>query len=211
MTNLSEHKSKQYLARWGLAVTRESIAHDARQSVEAAGRLGYPVAVKASGPQLAHKTELGLVELNLRDDDEVEAACHRLAQRAPGLEEFLVQEMVGGRRELIAGLIRDPQYGPAVMLGLGGIQAEALGDVVFRVAPLSTDDALDMMDELRGRRVLGDFRGEPAVDRQALAGLLTTLGRIGLQDASVAEIDLNPLRLPQGRPLVVDALVVLRD
>ncbi|MBI4798864.1 MAG: acetate--CoA ligase family protein [Desulfarculus sp.] len=118
-------------------------------------------------------------------------------------------EMVPGRRELIAGLVRDPLYGPAVMLGLGGVTAEALGDVVFRVAPLCLDDALDMMEELKGRRLLEAFRGEPALNRQALAELLVSLGRIGLEAPEVAEIDLNPLKIAQGRPVAVDALVVL--
>jgi len=95
------------------------------------------------------------------------------------------------------------------MLGLGGITAEALGDVVFRVAPLCVEDALDMMDELRGRRLLEAFRGEPALDRQALAEILVTLGRIGLEDERVAEIDINPLKICQGRPVAVDALVAL--
>jgi acetyl-CoA synthetase (ADP-forming) len=208
-TNLSEHASKEFLRRWGVPVTREALAHTPAEAVAAAREIGFPVALKASGPGFAHKTELGLVELDLRDEGEVEAACARLASRAQGLAEFLVQEMVQGRRELIAGLIRDPQYGPAVMLGLGGVLAEALGDAVFRVAPLSEGDALDMMDELRGRRLLEEFRGEPAVDRTALAGLLVALGQIGLHEPQVAEIDLNPVKLVQGRPVAVDALVVL--
>lgn len=192
-TTLSEHESKRYLSRRGIAVPRESLALSPAQAVATARELGYPVALKASGAAYAHKTELGLVELGLKNDREVEEACARLTARAPGLAEFLVQEMVGGGRELIAGLIRDPHYGPAVMLGLGGVQAEALGDVVFRVAPL------------------GEFRGEPAVDRPALARLLVALGEIGLEGPRVAEIDLNPVKLPHGRPVAVDALVVLKD
>jgi acetyl-CoA synthetase (ADP-forming) len=208
LTSLSEHASKEFLRRWGIPVTREALAHTPAEAAAAARQIGFPVAVKASGAAFAHKTELGLVELDLRDEGEVEAACARLASRAEGLAEFLVQEMVQGRRELIAGLIRDPQYGPAVMLGLGGVLAEALGDAVFRVVPLSVDDAMEMMDDLRGRRLLGEFRGEPAVDRQALAGLLVALGEIGLAEPGVAEIDLNPVKLAQGRPVAVDALVV---
>lgn len=206
---LSEHQSKEFLRPWGIPITREALAHTPQEAAALAGGLGFPVAVKASGALLAHKSELGLVELDLRGPDEVEAACRRLVERSPGLSEFLVLEMVSGRRELIAGLVRDPLYGPAVMLGLGGVTAEALGDVAFRVAPLGLDDALDMMDELKGRRLLDEFRGEPALDRPALAELLVGLGRIGLGDARVLEIDLNPLKIAQGRPVAVDALVVL--
>jgi acetyl-CoA synthetase (ADP-forming) len=209
-TPLSEYASKRLLAEWGVPVTRETLVHTAEEAMAAAQALGFPVALKASGGAFAHKTELGLVELDLRNALEVGQACQRLVQRAPGLDEFLVQEMVAGKRELIAGLIRDPHYGPAVMLGLGGVQAEALDDVVFRVAPLSLEDALDMMDQLRGSRLLGAFRGEPAADRQALARLLVALGEIGLHDPQVAEIDINPLKLCQGQPVAVDALVLRR-
>ena len=120
---------------------------------------------------------------------------------APGarLQGVLVQKMAARGHELVVGVVTDPDFGPLVMLGLGGVTAEALGDVVFRVAPLSLADALDMMDELRGRRILGPFRGEPAVDRQALAQLLVDLGRLGLADPRVAEVDLNPLKFSQGR------------
>lgn len=206
---LSEHQSKEFLRQWGIPITREALAHTPQEAAALAGDLGFPVAVKASGADLAHKSELGLVELDLRGPEEVEAACRRLLERSPGLTEFLVLEMVPGRRELIAGLVRDPLYGPAVMLGLGGVTAEALGDVVFRVAPLCLDDALDMMEELKGCRLLEAFRGEPALNRQALAELLVSLGRIGLEAPEVAEIDLNPLKIAQGRPVAVDALVVL--
>lgn len=206
---LSEHQSKILLAQAGIPVTREKVAASPEQAVAAAAELGFPVAVKASGAGFAHKSELGLVELGLSDADQVLAACARLSQRAPGLAEFLVQEMVEGRREFIAGLVRDPQYGPAVMLGLGGIFAEALEDVVFRVAPLTLADGLDMLEQLKAQKLLGAFRGEPALDRQALAQLLVKLGDLGLANPQLAEIDLNPLKFPGGQPLAVDALVAV--
>lgn len=208
---LTEHESKQFLAGYGIPVTREALAASANEAARAARELGFPVALKASGQAFAHKSDLGLVELDLRDAAEVDAAFARLEAKAPGLEQVLVQEMVRGGREFVAGLIRDPQYGPAVMFGLGGIYTEALRDVAFRVAPLTTHDALDMLDELRGRRLLQALRGEPAADSAALARLLITLGRIGLDAPSVAEIDLNPVKLRDGRPVAVDALVVVYD
>lgn len=207
---LSEYDSKLFLAAHGLPVTRERLATSLGEAREAASQLGYPLAMKASGADYAHKTELGLVELDIRDEKDLELAHQRLLQRAPTLGQVLVQQMVRGQRELVAGLSRDPQYGPCVMFGLGGIFTEVLRDVVFRVAPLAIGDALDMLEEMRASRILGAVRGLPAVDRRALAEILVSLGRIGLEHPQVAEVDINPLKiLPDGRPVAVDALVVL--
>lgn len=210
---MSEHESKQFLAGRGIAATRETTAHSLDEALTAAGQIGYPVAVKASGAQHAHKTERGLVQLWLRGSEDVAAAWARLTQ-ALGAEpaEVLVQEMLGDPREFVAGLVRDPQFGPTVMFGLGGVYTEALKDVAFRVAPLTRAHALDMQDELRGRSLLLPQRGGPSADREALADLLVELGRLGLEEAGLKEIDINPLKLTAaGRPLAVDALVVWED
>jgi acetyl-CoA synthetase (ADP-forming) len=114
--------------------------------------------------------------------------------------------MVHGNRELIAGLVRDEQFGPCVMLGLGGILAEAVADVAFRLAPLEHGDALDLIDDLGAQSLLGEFRGEPAVDREALADTLMALSRIAA-DSDIQSVDLNPLIVVEGRPVAVDALV----
>src|SRR5262249_27669574 len=126
-----------------------------------------------------------------------------------GPVQLLVAEQVRGRRELIAGLVRDPQFGPCVLLGLGGIFTEALGDVVFAAAPLSLVEAQRMIDGLRTQPLLGPFRGEPGVDRGALARLLVGLGRLGVERADVRSVDLNPLIVRDGKPIAVDALVEL--
>jgi acetate---CoA ligase (ADP-forming) subunit beta len=111
---------------------------------------------------------------------------------------------------LAMGLVRDPTFGPCVMFGLGGILTEVLGDAVFRRAPLEPADAGDMMEEIRGRRILEAVRGMPAADRGALAGMLLALGRLGLDHEEIAEIDLNPVILAGAQPVVADALIVLR-
>ena len=208
-TALSEHASKKLLARYGIPVAREELAASLDDVLEAARRIGFPVVLKACGPGLAHKTELGVVELNVGDGDAAREAYQRIADRAPGkLDGILVQEMVHGTRELICGLTRDEQFGPCVMFGLGGIFVEAVRDVVFRVAPTEMRDALEMMDELKGRKLLGDFRGEKAVNRDALGQILIDLGRIGIEEAEVLSVDINPLIVRDGRPVAVDALVV---
>lgn len=208
-TALSEHESKKLLARYGIPVARQELAASLDDALEAARRIGFPVVLKACGSGLAHKTELGVVELNVGDDDAAREAYQRIAERAPGkLDGILVQEMVRGNRELICGLTRDEQFGPCVMFGLGGVFVEAVRDVVFRVAPIEIRDALEMMDELKGRELLGDFRGEKEVDKDALGQILIDLGRIGIEEAEVLSVDINPLIVRDGMPVAVDALVV---
>jgi len=209
---LSEHESKQLLAKAGIAIPDERLVASADDAVAAANDLGFPVVLKLCGRKIAHKTERGLVRLNLPDAAAVRAAAEALlAARRPddGEARVLVCRMVSGRREVIAGLVRDAQFGPCVMLGLGGIFAEALGDVAFAAAPLAKGDAEDLIDALRYKNVLGEFRGEPAADRAALARVLEALGRIGAEHADVRSIDINPLILAAGTPVVIDALVEL--
>jgi acetate---CoA ligase (ADP-forming) subunit beta len=211
---LSEWDSKRLLAGYGVPVVEEALAPSAAAAVESARKLGFPVAVKLCGASIAHKTERDLVRLALGDAAAVAAAStDLLARRRPGEEDaaLLVQRMIKGRRELIAGLVRDRQFGPCVMLGLGGVLAEALEDVVFRVAPLERVDALEMIDDLRTARVLGAFRGEPPVDREPLVDVLCGLARLGLEREDVRSVDLNPLIVAGSRVVAVDALVELEE
>jgi acetyltransferase len=212
VATLSEHESKAILGAAGVPVARAALAADARAAVAAAAAIGFPVALKLCGAAIAHKTERNLVRLGLADATTVErAAAELLALRRPddGETGLLVAEMVRGRRELIAGVVRDPQFGPCVMLGVGGIFAEALGDVVFASAPLSTSEARRAIDTLRAQPLLRAFRGEPAVDRDALAAVLVALGRLAVERPDVASVDVNPLIVRDGRPIAVDALVEL--
>ena len=209
---LSEHESKQLLRSAGISVPEDALVQSADAAVRAAERLGYPVALKLCGRRIAHKTERGLVRLGLGDASAVRAAAVGLlaARRADdGDVKLLVCRMVGGRRELIAGLVRDPQFGPCVMLGLGGIFAEVVGDVAFAVAPLAQGDAEDLIGALRYGKLLGAFRGEPAIDRRKLADLLEALGRLGAGRADIRSIDVNPLIVSGDTPVVIDALVEL--
>ena len=165
--------------------------------------------MKASGARLLHKTEVGGVALNLRTAEDVRQAGRRLAA-LPGCDGLLVAEMVPGDREFACGLTRDPQFGPCVMFGLGGVLTEALADAVFRVAPLTRLDALEMLQEIRAVKLLGAFRGQAPADLDSLAGILIALGEIGLRYPEIREIDLNPVKIrPDGAPVVVDALIAL--
>ena len=209
MPTLSEADSRRLVEDAGVAVSPWTTASDAGSAAEAAEALGLPVVVKLCGDAIAHKTERGLVRLGLTSRDEAGAAAADLlaaARPEDGEVGLLVSTMVHGNRELIAGLVRDEQFGPCVMLGLGGILAEAVADVAFRLAPLEHGDALDLIDDLGAQSLLGEFRGEPAVDREALADTLMALSRIAA-DSNIQSVDLNPLIVVEGRPVAVDALV----
>jgi succinyl-CoA synthetase beta subunit len=207
--SLSEHAAKQFLAGYGIPIPRETVVLNPDAAAAAAARLGFPVVLKVSGAAVAHKTEIGGVALNLRSAEEVRREGRRLAA-LPGCESLLVAEMVRGNRELACGLTRDPQFGPCVMFGLGGILTEALADAVFRIAPLTRLDALEMLQEIRGARLLGPVRGEAAADPEALAAILVALGGIALRHPEIRAIDLNPVTIrPDGAPVAVDALIAL--
>jgi len=208
--NLSEFESKQVLAAYGIPVTIEKTAKSLAQAKSIASEIGYPVALKASGADFLHKTESDLIRLNLRDTTQLEQAYQEIVlDKGLNISEVLIQEMIPGNRELMAGLKRDAQFGPCVVFGLGGILTEILEDVAIRVAPLSTYDALDMIGSIRAKKILEAFRGKPPVNRDALAQLLIALGTIGLENEAVSEIDINPIKLIDGKPRAVDALVVL--
>ncbi|UCD57671.1 MAG: acetate--CoA ligase family protein [Candidatus Hydrogenedentota bacterium] len=209
---LSEYQSKQVLSAYGIPVTREFLAKDSAEAADFAEKLGYPVVLKGCSPELTHKTERQLIALKLRDGKEVAEAFDAITKRAgEPLDGILVQEMVPGSRELVAGLTRDEQFGPCAMLGLGGIFVEVLKQVTFRIAPLEERDAFEMMEELPGNKILDAFRGEPPVDRKALAQVLIAVGKIGLEHEAVKEIDVNPLIISGAKPVAVDALVVLGE
>ena len=206
---LTEHAAKQFLAGYGIPVPRETLARDPDAAVAAAARLGFPVVLKASGTTVQHKTEVGGVALNLRGAEDVRREGRRLAA-LPGCDGLLVAEMVRGSRELVCGLIRDPQLGPCVMFGLGGILTEVLADAVFRLAPLSRLEALEMLQEIRAAKLLGAFRGEAPANPEALAAILVALGKIGERHPEIREIDLNPIIIrSDGSPVAVDALIAL--
>jgi acetyl-CoA synthetase (ADP-forming) len=206
---LTEHAAMQFLAGRGIPVPRAMLAPDPDGAAAAATRVGFPVVLKASGAALHHKSEVGGIALDLHSTEEVRREARRLLT-LPGCEGLLIAEMIRGERELVCGLTRDPQFGPCVMFGLGGVLTEALADAVFRVAPLTRLDALQMLQEIRASKLLGAFRGQPPANTEALAGILVALGEIGLRHLEIREIDLNPVKIrPDGSPVAADALIAL--
>ena len=207
---LSASEARQLLEKFGIALAPEIFVPGRAEVAAAAREIGFPVVVKGVGADLMHKTERGLVHLNLLDDADVESAVQQIAAEAlDELEGFLIQPHIQGRREFVAGLIQDDQFGPVIMFGIGGVFTEAFSDVSFRLAPLSESDAAEMLEEIRGKALLGNFRGEKAADREALVQTLLGLSRIGTGHPEILEIDLNPLLVtPRGRVQAVDALVL---
>ena len=214
-STLSERDSKAMLADYGVPIAPERFVATADAAGAAADDLGYPVVAKLNGDAIAHKTERGLVKLRLGDRPAVEAAAAELLEAATaddGEVSVLVAPMISGNRELIAGVVRDPQFGPTVMLGVGGILAEAVADVVFRPAPVDAVTAGEMIDDLATQKLLDPFRGEAAVDRSQLVEVIVGLGRLAAERNDVNSVDINPLIVqPDGSVVAVDGLVELGD
>jgi len=209
---LSEHESKRLVVEFGVQCAEERVAADPPEAVAAADDLGYPVVVKLSGEGIAHKTERGLVRLSLPTATEVESAATELLARArpeDGNVILLVAPMLKGARELIAGVHRDPQFGPCVMVGIGGVHAEAVADVAFALVPIEMTDAHEMLDALEGQALLGGVRGEAALDRIAAARVLVSLSNLAEARPDIESVDVNPLVIVDGNPIAVDALVEL--
>lgn len=208
---LSEVASKQLLAAYGVPFAAEHQVHTADEAVAAAESLGYPVVAKLGGDKIAHKTERGLVRLRLSDAAAVrEASSDLLAAATPedGDVHVLVAPMVSGSRELIAGLLVDQQFGPTVMLGIGGIMAEVIKDVAFRPAPVTEAIARDMIASLRMQGLLEEFRGEAAVNVDQVVACLVGLSKVAQEREDIVSVDINPLIVKSNGDIVaVDALV----
>lgn len=209
-TTLSEYESKKVLKAYEIPVTKEVLVEDVKDLAKAAQEIGYPLVLKGCSSDISHKTEKGLIRVDIRNEDEATAAFEEITADMGGKENaVLVQEMVKGQRELVIGLTRDAQFGPCVMFGLGGIFTEILKDISFRIAPLEKRDALDMMRDIKGHKILDAVRGMEAADLDVLADILIKVGQLGMENDRIKEIDINPVILSGSKPVAVDALVVL--
>ncbi len=207
---LSEYESRLVIESAGVPVVAAALVKSRDEATREAAKIGFPLVMKGCSAELAHKTEAGMVALNIGDVEEVAQVYDELTGKSKNLDGVLIEKMVKGSREFVIGLSRDPSFGPCVMFGLGGILTEAVKDVTFRVAPLTKEDALEMIDEIKTKKLLGEFRGSPAVDREALAKALIGIGDLGIMCDAIAEIDINPLIISGDKPVAVDALVVLK-
>ncbi len=210
---INEDEAKVLFSCYGIPVVEEKRVKGIEQAVDSANASGFPVVLKGIGSRILHKTESGMVCLGLATEDQVRVAAQEM-ETAGGdkLEAFLVQPMVKGKREFVVGMFKDPQFGPVIMFGVGGVLTEALNDIVLKIAPLDDLDMEDMMAQLSSKKLLEAFRGEAAVDRDAIKKILGGLSDLALENPSIQEIDINPLIIRKdGSPVAVDGLVVLGD
>lgn len=207
---LDEAAAKQVLTAYGVPVPAGGLVHSASEAAELAASLGAPIAMKAVGALIQHKTEKQLVILDLRTPDEAATAYAALAERAgDALEAVLVEEMVSGSRELMVGMKRDAAFGAVVAFGLGGTMTEVFRDIALAIIPGAEGDVSELPDLIRGKALLGAFRGQPAVDRAQVVAIIEAVAQIAADHPQIAEIDVNPLLIRGGEPVAVDALMVL--
>ncbi len=209
--SLTETESKKLLKTYGVPVVEETVALTIEEAVARAKIIGFPLVLKGLGVKLSHKTERGLVKLNLSSIEQVKSACLDIQKSADmDLEGFLIQPQLTGKREFVAGIFRDEQFGPVVMFGLGGVFTEALKDVVFRIAPFDEIQAQEMLAEILSRKLLSGFRGEAPANKEQLIKVLLGLSKLSQERPDIKEVDINPLLVsPNGQVTAVDALIVL--
>ncbi len=205
---LNEHESKLLLAAYGIPVSNEGLAKDLENAVRLAERIGYPVAVKACSADIQHKTERGLVYLGINDRSSLEKAFREIRKKEKNVP-VLVAEMLKGEREFMAGIVRHPGFPPCVVFGLGGIYTEALKDISIRLAPISHDEAITMINSISAVTLLGSIRGMTKANKDKVADILVNLSRLATDFPGIKEIDINPLIIDEnGNPNAADALII---
>ena len=206
---LDEYSSKAVLQAYGVPLGEEKLVFTLEEALSAADSIGYPLVLKGCSPEITHKTGTGLVQLAINNSHAFEKAYSKVIEAAGKDIPVLVAKMIHGDREVMAGMARYPGFGPSVLFGLGGIFAEALEDRVFRIAPLSPADAVEMISGINAAALLGEYRGLPAVNQRALGSILQAVSSAALLHPEIAEIDLNPIIIRDREPVAVDALIVL--
>jgi acetyltransferase len=208
---LDEHAAKKLLAAYGVPVTKEVLASTKTEALGAARKIGYPVALKACSWEIMHKSGKGLIALNIENATQLKDNFQSVRKAAGKPVPVLVQEMLHGDREFLAGMTRFAGFGPCVVFGLGGVFTEIYRDTTIRLAPLGDVDVEEMFADLRARNLLHEFRGMPQVNTEKLNKIIQAVGNISLLHPEIAEIDLNPIIVSGANPVVADALIVLKE
>ncbi|MFQ6025701.1 MAG: acetate--CoA ligase family protein, partial [Nitrosopumilaceae archaeon] len=214
---ITEDLSKGILKKYGIKVPGFALVNSTSEAVKAAKKIGFPLVMKVVSPQILHKTEVGGVKVGLQNEVEVKKAFNDMYKRISKkkgilLKGILLEKMVPKGVELIVGLQNDPQFGPVIMVGLGGILTEVFRDVAFRLVPITTADAKSMLNELKGSKLLKGFRGSKPIDQNMLAKALVQIGKLGAENASHFDsIDFNPVVVYPKSYYVVDAKIILRN
>lgn len=211
-----EHEAKAVLKSYGISVTQDIFCRTPDEAVHAARRIGYPVAMKIVSPQIIHKTEYGGVRLNLANDENVKSAFDEMVSSARkrlgnfDLRGVLVSEMVRGH-EMIIGSMKDAQFGQMIMFGIGGINVEVFRDVSYRLVPIEEIDALEMISELKGKKLIEGYRGSEKVDINGIVSTLIAVSRLLCDFDEIDEMDLNPIFGNARGVKVADARIILSE
>jgi len=212
---LLETEAKKICMEYSIPVTKFELAKNETEAVKEANKIGYPVVLKIVSPDIIHKSDVGGVVVNLRDEKGVQNAYNRILENVKKhnaearIIGMLVQEMAPPSTEVIVGAIKDPQFGPSVMFGLGGIFVEVLKDVTFRVAPITRDEACEMISEVKAYPLLKGYRNTPPVDIGAIAEILLNTSKLVIDHQEIKELDLNPIMVYEKGAKTVDARIIL--
>jgi len=213
---LTEDKAKEILKEHGIPVPKEELAENEEKAIEIAKKIGFPVALKLISPDILHRSDAKAIMLNLKSEEELRKGFKEIIKNAKNFDPYarihgvLVQEMLPQGREVIVGLIKDPQFGHVVMFGLGGIFVEILKDVAFRVTPIDKKEALKMMKEIKGYKILEGVRGISPSDINAIADVIVKVSELGVKMPEIKELDINPLFAYEKGAVAVDCRIILQ-
>jgi acyl-CoA synthetase (NDP forming) len=213
---LLEHEAFELVKAYGIPIPETTIAKTPEEAVEIAEKIGYPLVLKVVSPDISHKSDVGGVILNIRSRDEVLKAYKQIHEnvslKAPNarIVGILIQKMMPKGLEVIVGGLRDNIFGPVVMFGLGGIFVEVLRDVSFRIAPITEEDAYEMMNEIKAAKLLEGYRGQPPVDKKSIAKIIMSTAKLLEENPEIESIDLNPIMAYPDKAVVVDVRVILK-
>ncbi len=214
---LLEHEAISVVKSYGIPVAEAYLAKNVEEAIEIAGKIGYPVVLKIVSPDISHKSDVGGVVVGVNNSDQVREAFNKIMENVPKkapnarITGILVQKMAEkGGVEVIVGGLRDNVFGPVVMFGLGGIFVEVLKDVSFRVAPLTREDALDMIKEIKAHKILEGYRNTPPVNKEALADIIVKVAKLLEENPEIDSLDLNPIIAYPDKAIVVDARIILK-
>jgi len=213
--NLLENEAKTVCLEYGIPVTKFELAKNEVEAVKFAEKIGYPVVLKIVSPDILHKSDVGGVIVNLKDEKEVRNAYKQILQNVKKhkaktkITGILVQEMAPPSTEVIVGAIKDSQFGPSIMFGLGGIFVEVLKDVTFRVAPITEDEAREMITEVKAYPLLKGYRNQPPADIDAIVKILLNTSKLVMDHQEIKELDLNPIMVYEKGAKTVDARIIL--
>ena len=213
--SLLEPEAKTVCMEYGIPTTEFNVAKNSTETVEFAEKIGYPVVLKIVSPDIIHKSDVGGVIINLKDAKDVQNAYKQIIDNAKKHKPnakiigILVQEMAPSSTEVIVGVTKDPQFGPAIMFGLGGIFVEVLKDVTFKIAPITRDEAREMITEVKAYPLLKGYRNLPSADIDVIVQILLNTSRLVMEHQQIKELDLNPIMVYEKGAKTVDARIIL--